>query len=123
MRKAIPSPNLTAVLAVAALADLLLYRLASHVFLPSQPAWGMARVLSDLGLFMSNLGGVLGVVLVAVEGAPLAIRKSEMIGCTTAFLSIVLRGQPSANRARPVPLVGSGKTVFPVLMRGTHQQW
>lgn len=66
MRKAIPSPNLTAVLAVAALADLLLYRLVSHVFLPSQPAWGLARVLSDLGLFMSNLGGVLGVVLVAV---------------------------------------------------------
>jgi hypothetical protein len=66
MPKAIPSPNLTAVLALAALADLLLYRLGSHVFLPSQPVWGMARVLSDLGLFMSNLGGVLGVVLVAV---------------------------------------------------------
>ena len=66
MQKAIPSPNLTAVLATAALADLLLVRLASHVFLPSQPAWGVARVLSDLGLFMSNLGGVLGVVLVAV---------------------------------------------------------
>jgi hypothetical protein len=66
MQKAIPSPNLTAVLATAALADLLLVRLASHVFLPSQPAWGVARVLSDLGVFMSNLGGVLGVVLVAV---------------------------------------------------------
>jgi hypothetical protein len=66
MPKAFPSPNLTAVLAVAALADLLLLRLASHVFLPSQPAWGVARVLSDLGRFMSNLGGVLGVVLIAV---------------------------------------------------------
>ena len=66
MQKAIPSPNLTAVLALAALADLLLYRLASHVFLPSHPAWGVARVLSDLGLFMSNLGSVLGVMLVAV---------------------------------------------------------
>ncbi|MGC9982986.1 MAG: hypothetical protein ABSF35_05055 [Polyangia bacterium] len=66
MPKAIPSPNLTAVLALAALADLLLYRLASHVFLPSHPAWGVARILSDLGLFMSNLGSVLGVVLVAV---------------------------------------------------------
>jgi len=66
MPKAIPSPNLTAVLALAALADLLLYRLGTHVFLPSQPVWGVARVLSDLGLFMSNLGGVLGVVLVAM---------------------------------------------------------
>ena len=66
MQKAIPSPTLTAVLAAAALADLLLFRLASHVFLPSQPARGVARVLSDLGLFMSNLGGVLGVVLVSV---------------------------------------------------------
>ena len=65
MQKAIPSPNLTAVLAAAALADLLLFRLASHVFLPSQPTWGVARVLADIGLFMSNLGGVLGVVLVA----------------------------------------------------------
>ena len=66
MPKAIPSPNLTAVLALAALADLVLYRLASHVFLPSPPARGMNRVLSDLGLYMSNLGSVLGVVLVAV---------------------------------------------------------
>jgi hypothetical protein len=66
MPKAIPSPNLTAILALAAVADLVLYRLGSHVFLPSQPVWGVARVLSDLGLFASNLGGVLGVVLVAM---------------------------------------------------------
>ena len=66
MPKAIPSPNLTAVLALAAVADLVLYRLGSHVFLPSQPTWGLARVLSDVGLFMSNLGGVLGVVLIAM---------------------------------------------------------
>lgn len=66
MPKAIPSPNLTAVLALAAVADLVLYQLGSHVFLPSQPTWGAARVLADLGFFMSNLGGVLGVVLVAM---------------------------------------------------------
>jgi len=66
MPKAIPSPNLTAVLALAAVADLVLYRLGSHVFLPSQPSWGAARVLSDIGFFMSNLGGVLGVVLVVM---------------------------------------------------------
>jgi hypothetical protein len=66
MQKAVPGPNLTAVLALAALADLVLFRLASHVFLPSQPAWGVARVLSDIGLFTSNLGGVLGVVLITV---------------------------------------------------------
>ncbi len=36
MRRAAFAPNLTAVLAVAALADLVLYRIASAVFLPSQ---------------------------------------------------------------------------------------
>jgi len=66
MKRGIPSPNLTAVLAFAALADLLLFRLAAHVFLPSQAGGAATRVLSDLGLFMSNLAGVLGVVLVAV---------------------------------------------------------
>jgi len=66
MQKAIPSPNLTAILAFAALADLLLFRLASHVFLPSQSARAATRLLSDLGLFMSNLAGVLGVLLIAV---------------------------------------------------------
>ena len=66
MQKTIPSPNLAAVLAFAALADLVLFRLASHVFLPSQPTRGAYRVVFDIGLFMSNLAGVLGVVLVAV---------------------------------------------------------
>jgi hypothetical protein len=66
MQKAIPSPNLTAALAFAALAELVLFRLASHVFLPSQHARGVSRLLADVGLFMSNLAGVLGVVLVAV---------------------------------------------------------
>ena len=65
MLKALPRLNLTAVLALAALADLLLFRLASLLFLPSH-AHGATLVLSRLGLFMSNLGGVLGLVLVAV---------------------------------------------------------
>jgi hypothetical protein len=62
----ITRPNLTAVLALAALADLLLGRLASLVFLPSHAARGAALFLTRFGLFMSNLGGILGVVLVAV---------------------------------------------------------
>lgn len=66
MPKAIPRPNLTAVLAVAALADLVLFRLVSHVFLPSHTARSAAGVFSGVGLFMANLGGVLGVVLFAM---------------------------------------------------------
>jgi hypothetical protein len=66
MPKEIPRPNLTAVLAVAALADLVLFRLVSHVFLPSHTARSVAGILSSTGLFLSNLGGVLGVVLFAL---------------------------------------------------------
>jgi hypothetical protein len=66
MSKVIPRPNLTAVLALAALADLVLYRLVSHVFLPSHTARSVAGVLSIAGQFLSNLGGVLGVVLFAL---------------------------------------------------------
>jgi hypothetical protein len=59
-------PNLTAVLALTALADLLLLRLASHVFLPGHAGRVATFFLSDVGFFMSHLGGILGVVLVAV---------------------------------------------------------
>jgi hypothetical protein len=107
MQKAIPSPNLTAVLALSALADLLLYRLASHVFLPSQPAWGVARVLSDLGLFMSNLGGVLGVVLVAVvllralQGNSIFPRSMRITVSTIGLFFVLLAS--AGVLALPVP--------------------
>jgi hypothetical protein len=107
MQKAIPSPNLTAVLALAALADLLLYRLVSHVFLPSQPAWGVARVLSGLGLFMSNLGGVLGVVLVAVvllralRGDTIFPRSMRITVSTIGLFFVILAS--AGVLALPVP--------------------
>ena len=107
MQKVIPSPNLTAVLALAALADLLLYRLASHVFLPSQPTWGVARVLSDLGRFMSNLGGVLGVLLVAVvllralRGDTIFPRSMRITVSTIGLFFVLLVG--AGVLALPVP--------------------
>ena len=107
MRKAIPSPNLTAVLATAALADLLLFRLASHVFLPSQPVWGAARVLSDLGLFMSNLGGVLGVLLVAavllraLRGDTIFPRSMRITVSTIGLFFVILAA--AGVLALPVP--------------------
>jgi hypothetical protein len=58
MQKAIPSPNLTAVLATAALADLLLVRLASHVFLAQPARLGSGPgSCPDLGVFHVQPGG------------------------------------------------------------------
>jgi hypothetical protein len=66
MRRSAFAPNLTAVLAVAALADLVLYRVASAVFLPSQNGTPAERWLTSIALFSSNLAGVLALVLAAV---------------------------------------------------------
>jgi len=57
--------NLTAVLAVVAVADLVLHRLIERLFLPQQPT-GLARLAGEAGRFAFHLGGVLGLVLVAL---------------------------------------------------------
>jgi hypothetical protein len=63
MRRTFPAPNLTAVLAVAALADLVLFRITSAVFLPSHSGTTAERWLAGVALFASNLSGVLALVL------------------------------------------------------------
>jgi len=107
MWKAIRSPNLTAVLALAALADLVLFRLASHVFLSSHAGRAVAFVTSDIGFFMSNLGNVLGVVLVAVvlvralRGDTIFPRSMRITVSTIGLFFVVLA---SADvMALPVP--------------------
>jgi hypothetical protein len=54
--------NLTAALAVAAVADLVLHRLLDRLFLPQNPT-GLAALAGEAGRFAFHLGGVLGVVV------------------------------------------------------------
>jgi len=61
-----PAPNLTAVLALAALADLVLYRIASAIFLPSGSGTAAERWAADAALFFSNLSSILALVLAVV---------------------------------------------------------
>jgi hypothetical protein len=63
MRRLLPAPNLTALLALAALADLLLYRITNAIFLPSHEGTATERWLSDIALFASNFSGILALVL------------------------------------------------------------
>ena len=66
MRRTLPAPNLTAVLALSALVDLALYRIASAIFLPSRNGTTVERWVADVALFFSNLSGILALVLAVV---------------------------------------------------------
>lgn len=66
MRKWLLTPNLTGVLVVAALADLVLYRVASAIFFSSQSGNAAERWLSGVALYASNLVGVLALILAVV---------------------------------------------------------
>lgn len=72
-----PAPNLTAVLAVAALADLVLFRVARSVFLPSHSGTAAERLLAGAALFSSHLSGLLALVLAVA--ALLSALASEQI--------------------------------------------
>jgi hypothetical protein len=66
MRRALPAPNLTALLALAALAELFCFRIASAIFLPSQISTTTERWLAGSALFVSNLSGILALVITVV---------------------------------------------------------
>jgi len=66
MRRLPPAPNLTALLALAALADLVFYRVGTTIFLPSQGGTPAERWAAGTALFFSNLSGILALVLAAV---------------------------------------------------------
>jgi hypothetical protein len=74
MRKLLPPLNLTALLALAALAELLLFRVTSSVFLPSQEMTPTERWLGAAGLFAANFSSILALIL-AVVGLVLAMGR------------------------------------------------
>lgn len=66
MRKLLPAPNLTALLAVAAVAELFLYRITNAIFLPSQDGTTAERWLAGAALFTSHFSGILALILAVV---------------------------------------------------------
>jgi hypothetical protein len=99
--------NLTAALAVVALAELALHRLVDRLFLPQHPT-GLLQVLGEAGRFAFHLGGVLGLAVVVV--ALLAyLRRPELFprSMRFAFGSIALFfvvAEAVAVLALPAPL-------------------
>lgn len=91
-------PNLTGALALTALADLFLHRLAAHIFLPAQGSTGLVRVLSEVGLFAANLGGVLGLILIlvallrALRGETVFPRSMRITVSAVALVFVLLAG-------------------------------
>lgn len=64
MPRRLPAPNLTALLALSALGELIFYRVLNTAFLPARPAtWGQ-QWLVGFGAFIANLSGVLALLLV-----------------------------------------------------------
>jgi hypothetical protein len=86
--------NLTAALAVAAVADLLFHRLGERLFFPQHPT-GLQGVAAVLGRFAFHLGGVLG-LLVLVTALVLLIRRDEFfpraMRVAVAIIGVVFAG-------------------------------
>ena len=66
MRRLLAGLNLTALLALSALAELVLYRIVSAIFLPSQNGTALDRWTAGAALFVSNFSGILALLLVVV---------------------------------------------------------
>jgi hypothetical protein len=69
--------NLTAALTAAAVADLVLHRVISRLFLPQRPSDAVSRLATEAGRFAFHLGGVLGIVVVATA-LVLGLRRSGL---------------------------------------------
>jgi len=63
MRRLVPPLNLTALLALGAFGELILCRVVSGVFLPSQHGSSAERWVAGLALFFSNFSGLLGLLV------------------------------------------------------------
>jgi hypothetical protein len=77
MRRFLPAPNLTGMLALTALAELVLFRIINNVFLSSQNGSAVERWISGLALFTSNLAGILALLLAGV-GLLHALRSDQV---------------------------------------------
>jgi hypothetical protein len=77
MRRLLAGLNLTALLALSALAELVLYRVVSAIFLPSQNGTTAERWTTDAALFVSNFSGILALLL-AVVALVHALRSDQI---------------------------------------------
>jgi len=66
MHRRLPALNLTALLALSALGELIFYRVLNTAFLPAEPTTLAQRVIVGFGSFVSNLSGVLALLLAVV---------------------------------------------------------
>lgn len=64
MPRRLPAPNLTALLALSALGELIFYRVLNTAFLPARPSTLGQQWLVGFGSFIANLSGVLALLLV-----------------------------------------------------------
>jgi len=77
MRRILAGLNLTALLALSAFADLVLYRVLSAIFLPSQNGTAAERWAASAALFASNFSGILALLL-AVVALVHALRSDQI---------------------------------------------
>jgi hypothetical protein len=77
MRRLLARLNLTAVLALSALAELIFYRILSAIILPSQNGTTAERWAGDAALLVSNFSGILA-LLVAVAALVHALRSDQI---------------------------------------------
>lgn len=66
MPRRLSAPNLTALLALSALGELIFYRVLNTAFLPARPATVAQQWLVGFGSFIANLSGVLALLLTVV---------------------------------------------------------
>ena len=66
MQRRLPALNLTALLAISALGELIFYRVLNTAFLSAQPGTLAQRCLVGFGFFISNFSGILALALVVL---------------------------------------------------------
>ncbi len=77
MPRRLPNPNLTALLALSALGELIFDRILTGAFLPARPGSMVERWLFGLGAFVSNLSGILALLL-AITALVQALGKDRI---------------------------------------------
>ena len=77
MRRLLAGLNLTALLALSALAELVSYRVLSAIFLPSQNGTTAEHWAAGAALFVSNFAGILA-LLVAIAALVHALRSDQI---------------------------------------------
>jgi hypothetical protein len=133
MRRSLPAPNLTALLAVAALADLVFYRIIDAIFMPGHDGTGGQRWMGMFALFVSNLAGVLA-LFVGVLALFQALRSEQVFPramritvTTIGLFAFVLAGLglvwlPAATRFHVHLRISHGFLVFFLALGAWHRE-